>query len=139
MGLQITFGLSLTVSVCPVFKVISVPFPFRRMNAIAPKSISNSDCATSRDCFRVAHVWLRPLEATIQFRNVAPISGTIGTGMRSGPCSRWGPQSGSYLIIALGGEGLYLSIFRYRSITQSLARRPSSLSYQRDGGTNCPV
>jgi hypothetical protein len=54
--MQMTFGLSLTVSVCPVFKVISVPFPFRRRNAISPKSISNSDSRKARRPTRSAVV-----------------------------------------------------------------------------------
>ena len=36
-------GLSLTVSVCPELKCISVPFPFEYMNAIVSKSISMRD------------------------------------------------------------------------------------------------
>ena len=68
-----SFGLSLTVSVCPVSKWISVPFPFRVMNSIVSKSISWPDFLTLISRFSVAMFSLiKP-----QFiSNMAPTSGT---------------------------------------------------------------
>jgi len=130
VGLRKSFGLSLTVSVRPLLKWISDPFPFRCMNLIVSKSISNSDFAMSWNRFHVAMFSTAPLKATIQFGNVAPTSGTMGTGMRSGPCSRWGPQSGSDLIYTLGDVGLYLGIFRYRSLGLFIRRHCSVAAIQ---------
>ena len=87
MRLQMSFGLSLTVIVRPLLKWISDPFPFGCMNSIVSKSISTADFAMSWSCFHVAMFSSAPLKATIRFGNVAPTSGTIGTGVRSGPCS----------------------------------------------------
>ena len=110
-----SLGLSLTVSVRPLLKWISDPFPFRCMNSIVSKSISNSHFAMSWSCFHVAmfsSAHSRPQFSLVMWPRPR---GPLGRGMRSGPCSPGGdhrarPRSN----ITLGNEGLYLSIFRYR-------------------------
>ena len=54
MRLQMSFGFSLTVRVCPLLKWISVPFPFRVMYSIAFKLISWPDFQTLISRFSVA-------------------------------------------------------------------------------------
>ena len=91
MGLRMSFGLSLTVSVRPLLKWISDPFPFHYMNSIVSKSISTADFAMSWSRF---HVAMFSLVKPQFISNVAPTSETRrGRDRRSGPCSRRGPQS----------------------------------------------
>ena len=72
-----SFGLSLTVSVRPLLKWISDPFPFRCMNSIVSKSISTADFAMSWSRF---HVAMFSLVKPQFISNVAPTSETVGDG-----------------------------------------------------------
>ena len=90
MRLQMSFGFSLTVSVCPLLKWISVPFPFRVMYSIAFKLISWPDFQTLISRFSVAMFSL----IKAQFiSNMTPISKIVGDGTRDrGRALRRGAQ-----------------------------------------------
>ena len=109
-----SFGFSLTVSVCPLLKWISVPFPFRVMYSIAFKLISWPDFQTLISRFSVAMFSL----IKAQFiSNMTPISRKLlGTGREIGVVLLGGElRERSRSNITVGDEGLYLRIFRYRS------------------------
>ena len=117
-----SFGFSLTVSVCPLSKWISVPFPFRVMYSIAFKLISWPDFLTLISRFSVAMfsstrshssflIWPRPPESLGSEREIGAV--LLGGELRERSQSN----------ITLGDEGLYPCIFRYRSPDAAFSSR----------------